>query len=86
MKDFKDKKLGDDQLEEVNGGVIFNASGIIGSDPNMPWEVLDNRNGNVLCRFSNKADAERQAKSYGGGAMDSLEVDWNQVLKLRGQA
>ena len=52
----------------------------------MPWEVLDNRNGNVLCRFNNKADAERQAKSYGGGAMDSLEVDWNQVLKLRGQA
>ena len=47
MKDFKDKKLGDDQLEEVTGGVIFNASGIIGSDPNMPWEVLDNRNGNV---------------------------------------
>ena len=86
MKDFKDKKLVDEQLEEVTGGVIFNSSGIIGADPNNPWEVLDNRNGNVLCRFNNKADAERQAKSYGGGAMDSLEVDWNQVLKLRGQA
>ena len=48
MADFKDKALGDDQLEEVTGGVIFNASGIIGSDSNNPWEVLDNRNGNVL--------------------------------------
>ena len=44
MKDFKDKKLGDEQLEEVTGGVIFNSSGIIGADPNNPWEVLDNRN------------------------------------------
>ena len=42
--------------------------------------------GGIKTDAGEQADAERQAKSYGGGAMDSLEVDWNQVLKLRGQA
>lgn len=86
MTDIKSNKLSVDELEEVTGGVIFNASGIIGADANNPWEVLDNRNGNVLARFSNKQDAINKANSYGGGAMDSLEVNWDQVLKLRGQS
>ena len=77
-------KMNDSDLENVSGGLIFNASNISGSDPSRPWEVLDNKNGNVLQRFTSQADAETWVRTtYGAGALNTAQVDWNYVQALR---
>ena len=86
-----EKKIGeflvsDEELDQVAGGVIFDASNIYGADPARPWEVLDNQNGNVLARFTNRKDAEDCAKQWGSNPLNTLEVDWAQVCYLRGQS
>jgi hypothetical protein len=75
----------DEELKNLSGGVIFNATGIIGSDPYNPWELIDNYNGNVLARFRTKEDAIRFShEKYGyGNAEDTWEVNWDQVCALR---
>lgn len=79
------RKLSDDNLDEISGGVIFNASGIAGSDPQRPWEVLDNHNGQVLDRFGSKVDAEDWTRNkYGNESLNTMEIGWDQVRKLRG--
>ncbi|MBO5622332.1 MAG: hypothetical protein J5959_11970 [Butyrivibrio sp.] len=75
-------KLNDDELDGVAGGVIFNASGIIGADKDNPWEVLDDRNGNTLGRFKSRDEALAAAGRLG---QNHMEVNWDQVLQLRGQ-
>ena len=77
-------KMNDSDLENVSGGLIFNASNISGSDPARPWEVLDNKNGNVLMRFTNQTDAENWVRNtYGNNALNTARVDWNYVQALR---
>ena len=77
-------KINDSDLDNISGGLIFNASNISGSDPARPWEVLDNKNGNVLQRFTTQADAENWVKStYGNSALNTASVDWNYVQALR---
>ena len=75
--------MNDEALSNVSGGLIFNASNISGSDPARPWEVIDNKNGNVLARFANKDDAIANAKQYGGNPYNVMETDWNTVVSLR---
>jgi len=82
-------KIDDSELENVSGGVIFNSTGISGADPSKPWEVLDDKNGNniyengqKLC-FASRQEALDAAARYG---MNRMEVNWNQVLQMRGQA
>ncbi len=75
-------KLDEAMLDGVSGGVIFNASGIIGADSNNPWEVLDDTNGNTLGRFPNRDDAVAAAGKLG---KNHMEVNWDQVQQLRGQ-
>ena len=72
-------KLNDEELEQVSGGAIFNASGISGSDPGNPWEVLDG-NGNVKGRYPT-----REMAIYNAGKMnvDFFEVSWDQVQAMR---
>ena len=73
-----------DELDEISGGMIFNASNIEGSDPNYPWEVLDNNDCRVLGRFPNRDLAVQYANSFGdGSSYDAQEVDWNTVQRLR---
>lgn len=77
-------RLSDDDLEGVSGGVLFNASKISGADPGKPWEVLDNNNGNVLNRFTNRADAEKWTRdTYGNAGGNTMEVNWDQVQAMR---
>ena len=77
-------KMNDSDLENVSGGLIFNASNISGADPTRPWEVLDNKNGNVLQRFTNQTDAENWVRNtYGNNALNTAKVDWNYVQALR---
>ena len=77
-------RLSDNDLEGVSGGVLFNASKISGSDPGKPWEVLDNNNGNVLNRFTNRAEAEKWTRdTYGNAGGNTMEVNWDQVQAMR---
>ncbi len=75
-------KLDEELMEKASGGVIFNAINIDGSDKNNPWEVLDDNNGQTLGRFSNRDDAIAAAGKLG---KNHMEVNWDQVLQLRGQ-
>lgn len=73
------EKINNNELKNISGGVIFNASGITGSDYYNPWEVLDEK-GNVVCRCPTRDDAifeaGRRVKTY-------QEVTWEQVLQMR---
>ena len=75
-------RLDDDMLDGVTGGVIFNSSGIIGAEKDYPWEVLDDRNGNKLGSFKTRDEAVANAGRLG---QNYMEVNWDQVLQLRGQ-
>lgn len=72
-------KISDNELDNVTGGAIFNSSGIMGADPNRPWEVLDDR-GNVRERFNNRQDAERYARDKDLG---TWEANWDMVMRMR---
>lgn len=81
-KNVNAERIDDSNLENVSGGVIFNSSGIIGADKNNPWEVLDDRNGNVIGRYATRDDAIANA---GKSGQNHMEVNWDQVQQLRGQ-
>lgn len=78
-----EKKIDLNELENVSGGLIFNASNISGADPAKPWEVIDNKNGNVLARFASKNEAIANASQYGSNPYNAMEVDWDAVTRLR---
>ena len=77
------EKMNESELGTVSGGLIFNATNISGSNPDLPWVVIDNKNGNVLNRFRTKAEAEACAQSYGNNAYNTMEIDWNALVSLR---
>ena len=83
MNMTENNRINDSELENVSGGFIFNATNIAGSDPNRPWEVIDNKNGNVLNRFSTRGEAEACAKSYGSLTYNAMEINWDDVCSLR---
>lgn len=78
--------INDNDLGKTSGGVIFNATGISGADPDKPWEVLDDKTGNniyidgVKQVFETREKAVEAAKKIGANHM---EVNWNQVLQMR---
>ncbi len=76
-------KMNDSDLGNVTGGLIFNASNISGSDPLRPWEVIDNKNGNVLDRFATRAEAEARARQFGSNEYNVMEVTWDGLVSLR---
>lgn len=75
------RELSEEELNEVSGGLIFNASRISGSDPNNPFEVLDDRTGDVLARAATYDQAFQYA--YNMGKSVEYTEDWNRVLFLR---
>ena len=77
------EKIDDGVLEGISGGVLFDAQDIAGSDPNNPWEVLDDKDGHVVARFPSKFAA---LTAVGGLNENHMEVNWDQVKQLRGQA
>ena len=80
------KKINESELEKASGGLIFNASGISGADPNAPWEVINNQNGNVIARFNSKQAAiDFINANYGpnNNPYDSMEIQWNSLQDLR---
>ncbi len=77
------KKIDENELGKVSGGLIFNASNISGSDPANPWEVIDNKTGNVIARYPTRDQAVSKAQSYGGNPYNAMEIDWNSLVSLR---
>ncbi len=83
---IESKKLSMEDLDNVSGGLIFNAApwGIYGTDPDNPWQVIDNFDGKVLGSFPTKEAAMTNARSYGGDPYNVLEVpDYDSLLYLR---
>ena len=74
--------IDDDALEGVSGGLIFDSSNIAGADPNNPFEVLDDSNGQVLARANSYEQARRYAEHMGQSI--DFTKDWNSVQNLRG--
>ncbi len=74
--------INDDTLEGVSGGLIFNASNIAGADPNNPFEVLDDSNGQVLARANSYDQARRYAERMGKST--EYTEDWSRIQRLRG--
>ncbi|MCR5774610.1 MAG: hypothetical protein K6G42_05950 [Lachnospiraceae bacterium] len=85
----ENNKINEDRLDEVSGGIIFDASGIDGADKNNPWEVLDDTTGERVAGYPSES-AARQAAMDGIPMADGskrrynlLKVNWDQVLSLR---
>ena len=77
-------KMNESDLGNVTGGLIFNAQNISGSDPANPWEVIDNKNGNVLARFNNEQAAKDYVtRNFGTYAYNTMEISWNDLCALR---
>lgn len=81
MKELEKNRISDEELDNVGGGLIFNASQIIGSDPNRPFEVLDDRTGDVLARAQTYDQAVQYAKNMGKSY--EYTEDWDRVVWLR---
>lgn len=80
---MKKEMINANELNSIAGGVLFDASGIIGSDVNNPWEVLDDKDGHVVARFPSEYAAR---VALGGLNENHVVVNWDQVLQLRNQA
>ena len=73
--------LNNDELDQVAGGEIYEASYTPGHNPEKPWEVLDDK-GNVLGSAATRNDAIWLASCKG---VSRKEVTWDDVLNMRGQ-
>lgn len=74
------EKLEDEQIATVTGGYIFNAVNISNSDPQKPWEIIDDKTGDVLGRFANYDDALEAARKVNrSGEL----ISWDDLVDLR---
>ncbi len=78
-----EKRLNDEELEGISGGMIFNATGRPEADPFRPWEVINNDNGEILGRFSTQGEACEFAKRFGKNPYNDMIVPWETVEELR---
>lgn len=76
------ENLGDENLDEVAGGYIFNAQQLnsFGSPGYYwPWEVIDSK-GNVVVSSDTREGAVYSAEKRG---LSTTELTWEQLQKLR---
>jgi len=77
-------ELGDDELEQVTGGMILDATGLPECVAGKPWEVIHNNTGEVLSRWSTRDEACWAAKQYhSGSSYDTQICSIEQVTYLR---
>ena len=81
MSDIDKKKIDENERDKVSGGLIFNASNIIGSDYDRPFEVLDDVTGDVVARGRTYDEAVSYAKIL--GKKIEYTEDWNYLQWLR---
>ena len=79
------KQLNDNDLDEVVGGRILNATGMPGSDINNPWEIVDNKTGATLYRYNCKEAAIVDAvRKWGGSNYDDIrDITQDEVIAKR---
>ena len=78
-------KLSEDELNQVAGGRILDATGMAGADPNNPWEIVDNKTGQTLYRYNCKEAAIVDAvKKWGGFDYDDVrDITQAEVISKR---
>ncbi len=78
------KAMSDEELANIQGGLIMCAAGMPECDPFRPWEVIHNNTGEVLSRHATQEEAIKEAKRYkSGSSYDWQEVPQETVLYLR---
>ncbi len=82
-----DIRVNEDELNNVSGGMVFNALGYEGF-PDKPWEVLANHNCAILGAFATKEQACEYAKRLGersdpNNSYNTMEVFRETVERLR---
>ena len=82
-KDIENNAISDNELEDVNGGLLFYAGDVEGADPRNPWEVINNASGEVVRRFNNYDDACDYARTYGPNPENVREVKWGELQSIR---
>ncbi len=65
-----------DDLDGASGGYIYSN----GDDPDYPYELIDDRTGDVLAYFTRKQDAIDSAKFNG---ISAKSITWDQLKNLR---
>ena len=85
---IENTKIADGDLDNVSGGRILNAAGMAGSDPNNPWEIVDNKTGATLYRYNCKEAAIVDAvKKWGGNDYDDVrDITQDEVIVMRRNA
>ena len=82
MADMKELSL--EELDSVQGGMIFNATGTEECDPFKPWEVIHNNTGEVLSRHATQDEACWAAKQYHNeSSYDTMLISWDTLSYLR---
>ena len=78
------ERLDEEQVDEVAGGMVYNAAGTPEADPKRPWEVIHNNNGQILGRYASQAEACEAAKQFKSGSKyDTQLVSKEEVEYLR---
>ncbi len=65
-----------DDLDGASGGYIYSN----GDDPEYPYELIDDRTGDVIAYFARKQDAIDSARD---GKISTKEITWEQLKTLR---
>jgi len=77
-------ELNMDELNEITGGMILDATGLPECVPGKPWEVIHNNTGEVLSRWATRDEACWAAKQYhSGSTYDTQICTIEQVTYLR---
>lgn len=65
-----------DELDGATGGYIFAG----GDDPDYPYELIDDKTGNVIACFQSKQDAIESAKDWN---LSRKTLTWEELNNLR---
>ena len=85
MDNMKNNKLTEDELENVAGGLIFNAANVPGYDQYNNWQVIDNNTGAIIKCFHTKGEAvDWTLAQYGGSNPNDIrEISLQDISNLR---
>ncbi|MCR5403882.1 MAG: hypothetical protein K6E91_08725 [Butyrivibrio sp.] len=70
------RELSLDELAGATGGYVY----FNGDDPNYPYELIDDRTGNVIAAFQSKQDAIDSANLNG---FSTKALSWDELNNLR---
>ena len=77
------KKMNENELNNVNGGLVVYAQGLPEFNPACPWEVIENGSGNVLGMFNSRDEACNYARSLGSNEYNAVQVDIYTIQDIR---